>query len=92
MRPIDLAVVVANINGEVDIVDRELATTYERCVHFTDDALGDAAAARAPLRRRRRLCGLPGPFEPAQIQPRRAPRALRGRRRCEQQPRQIRPW
>jgi predicted acylesterase/phospholipase RssA len=37
-RPVDLAIVVANLNGEVDIVGSELATTYERCVQFTGDA------------------------------------------------------
>jgi predicted acylesterase/phospholipase RssA len=34
-RPIELAVVVSNMDGEVDLVGTELATTYERCVRFS---------------------------------------------------------
>ena len=34
-RPIELDVVVTNLDGEVDIVGSELATTFERCLHFS---------------------------------------------------------
>ena len=33
-RPIELAVVVTNLDGEVDLVGSELATTFERCLRF----------------------------------------------------------
>jgi predicted acylesterase/phospholipase RssA len=34
-RPIELAVVVTNLDGEVDLVGSELATTFERCLRFS---------------------------------------------------------
>jgi predicted acylesterase/phospholipase RssA len=43
-RPIELALVVTNMDGEVDIVGSELATTYERCVRFSGEAFDDAEA------------------------------------------------
>jgi predicted acylesterase/phospholipase RssA len=47
-RPIELAVVVANLNGEVDSVGSELATTYERCLRFSGAAF-DSPDGLSPL-------------------------------------------
>ena len=55
-RAIELAVVVTNMDGEVDLAGAELATTYERCLRFGAtafdsakqlDALFDAVVASA---------------------------------------------
>lgn len=47
-RPVELAVVVTNLSGEVDVIGAELATTYERCARFTGDAF-ESDAGLAPL-------------------------------------------
>jgi predicted acylesterase/phospholipase RssA len=67
-RPIDLAVVVTNIDGEVDVVDRELATTYERCVHFTGDVFGESARLEALYDAVVASAAFPVAFEPSEIQ------------------------
>jgi hypothetical protein len=47
IRPIELAVVVTNLDGEVDLVGSELATTFERCLRFSgSDFASDEGLAR----------------------------------------------
>ena len=46
-RPIELAVVVTNLDGEVDLVGSELATTFERCLRFSgSDFASEEALAK----------------------------------------------
>lgn len=46
-RPIELAVVVTNLDGEVDLVGSELATTFERCLRFSgSDFASDEGLAK----------------------------------------------
>ncbi len=47
-RSIDLAVVVANVSGEVDTVGSVPATTYERCLRFSGPTF-DSYESLAPL-------------------------------------------
>jgi predicted acylesterase/phospholipase RssA len=67
-RPVDLALVVTNTAGDVDVVGRAPITTFEHCVRFTGEvfdaperlgALFDAVVASAAF---------PLVFEPATIQ------------------------
>jgi predicted acylesterase/phospholipase RssA len=67
-RPIDLSIVVTNIDGEVDIVDRELATTYERCIHFNEEVFGNPARLEALYDAVVASAAFPVAFEPAEIE------------------------
>jgi predicted acylesterase/phospholipase RssA len=67
-RPIDLAIVVTNLDGDVDVVGTDLATTYECCLHFTGDVFDDAGRLDRLYDAVVASAAFPVAFEPAEIQ------------------------
>ena len=66
-RPIELALVVTNMDGEIDIVGSELATTYERCVRFSGDVFDEAESLAALFDTVVASSAFPVVFEPASL-------------------------
>ncbi len=66
-RTIELAVVVTNLDGEVDLVGSELATTYERCLRFPGTVFDHAEQLGALYDAVLASASFPVVFEPAAI-------------------------
>lgn len=66
-RPVELAVVVTNMNGEVDVVGPELATTYERCLQFSGEAFASPEGLSRVFDAVVASAALPLVFEPVSI-------------------------
>jgi predicted acylesterase/phospholipase RssA len=66
-RAIELAIVTTNMDGEVDLVGSELATTYERCVRFGGEVFDSEARLPALYDAVVASAALPIVFQPVEI-------------------------
>jgi predicted acylesterase/phospholipase RssA len=66
-RPIELAVVVTNMDGDVDLLGSELAMTYERCLRFSGEVFEELGSLERLFDAVVASAAFPVLFEPAQI-------------------------